>query len=230
MKNKRADRILSLFLMFQIFLAGTAFASPIGKVQEEKRNSEQNLSEVRREIEDLENQKEKILSEITAIDGKISDLLITINVLEDEIIEKNQKIREAEAEYKAARKSETAQYEAMKKRIRYVYEKGDVTYLEILLKAKSMADAICENEYFMDLYQYDRKMLLNYKEIRDRAEELENRYREEEAEMEVMEAEYLAEKEALERSLNSKREEAADFDNKLKDAGDKAEVYAKAVK
>ena len=230
MKNKRADRILSLFLMFQIFLAGTAFASPIGKVQEEKRNSEQNLSEVRREIEDLENQKEKILSEITAIDGKISDLLITIHVLEDEIIEKNQKIREAEAEYKAARKSETAQYEAMKKRIRYVYEKGDVTYLEILLKAKSMADAICENEYFMDLYQYDRKMLLNYKEIRDRAEELENRYREEEAEMEVMEAEYLAEKEALERSLKSKREEAADFDNKLKDAGDKAEVYAKAVK
>ena len=59
----------------------------------------------------------------------------------------------------------------------------------------------------MDLYQYDRKMLLNYKEIRDRAEELENRYREEEAEMEVMEAEYLAEKEALERSLKSKREE-----------------------
>lgn len=57
MKNKRADRILSLFLMFQIFLAGTAFASPIGKVREEKRNSEQNLSEVRREIEDLENQK-----------------------------------------------------------------------------------------------------------------------------------------------------------------------------
>ncbi|MFR6331533.1 MAG: hypothetical protein ACLUOI_23855 [Eisenbergiella sp.] len=93
-----------------------------------------------------------------------------------------------------------------------------------------MADAICENEYFMDLYQYDRKMLLNYKEIRDRAEELENRYREEEAEMEVMEAEYLAEKEALERSLKSKREEAADFDNKLNDAGDKAEVYAKAVK
>lgn len=42
-----------------------------------------------------------------------------------------------------------------------------------------------------------------------------------------MEAEYLAEKEALERSLKSKREEAADFDNKLKDAGDKAEVYAK---
>lgn len=82
MKNKRADRILSLFLMFQIFLAGTAFASPIGKVQEEKRNSEQNLSKVRREIEDLENQKEKILSEITAMDGKISDLLI-INVKTD---------------------------------------------------------------------------------------------------------------------------------------------------
>lgn len=59
MKNKRADRILSLFLMFQIFLAGTAFAPPIGKVQEEKRNSEQNLSEVRREIEDLENRRRR---------------------------------------------------------------------------------------------------------------------------------------------------------------------------
>ena len=46
MKNKRADRILYPLSDVSDFLAGTAFASPIGKVQEEKRNSEQNLSEV----------------------------------------------------------------------------------------------------------------------------------------------------------------------------------------
>ena len=71
MKNKRADRILSLFLMFQIFLAGTAFASPIGKVREEKRNSEQNLSEVRRDIEDLENQKYGRMKQNTRQPGKV---------------------------------------------------------------------------------------------------------------------------------------------------------------
>ena len=230
MKNKRADRFLSLFLILQILFVGTAFASPIGKVQEEKRSSEQNLSKVRREIEELENQKEKVLAEISAMDGKISDLLITIQVLEDEIVEKKEKIREAGEDYKAAREKEINQYDAMKKRIRYVYEKGDVTYLEILLKAKSMSDAICENEYFMDLYQYDREMLLDYKETRDRAEELENRYRAEESEMEVMESEYLAEKSALEKSLSSKKSEAAGFDNQLRDAQEKAEAYAKAVK
>jgi len=65
MKNKRADRILSLFLMFQIFLVGKALTFPIGKVQKEKKNSEQNLSKERREIEDLENQKSGRLKQNT---------------------------------------------------------------------------------------------------------------------------------------------------------------------
>lgn len=246
MKNRGAGRALSLFLVSQLLLAGPVFAAPIsrvigqtiretvgtsiGRTEQEKRSSEKELKEVRREIEDLEQQKETVLSEITEIDEKISELLITIQVLEDEIKEKKTEIQAAETEYLEALKQEQNQYDAMKKRIRYVYEKGDTTYLEIMLKAKSLSDVICESEYFVQLYEYDRRMFLDYKEVKEQVEALEQRYRAEEAEMEVMESEYLEQKETLERSVASKRQEAADFDEKLVSAKQKAEIYAKAVK
>lgn len=117
MKNKRAGRILSLFLASQILLAGTVLASPLGKAEQEKRSSEKNLNEVRQEIEELEKQKETVLSEITEMDEKISDLLIVIHVLEDEIGEKKKEIDQTEIEYRQAQEKEQNQYEAMKKRI-----------------------------------------------------------------------------------------------------------------
>lgn len=230
MNKKRAGRILSLFLASQILLAGTVFATPIGKAEQEKRSSEKNLNEVRQEIEELEKQKEKVLSEITEMDEKISDLLISIQVLEDEIDEKKIQIEKTEGEFRQAQEKEQKQYDAMKQRIQYVYEKGDTSYLEIILKSKSLSDAICENEYFKQLYEYDREMFLNYKEVKEQVEALEERYKSEEAEMEVMESEYLGQKETLERSAASKRLEAADFDERLEDAKQKAELYAKAVK
>lgn len=230
MKNKRAGRILSLFLASQILLAGTVLASPLGKAEQEKRSSEKNLNEVRQEIEELEKQKETVLSEITEMDEKISDLLIVIHVLEDEIGEKKKEIDQTEIEYRQAQEKEQNQYDAMKKRIQYVYEKGDTSYLEIILESKSLSDAICESEYFKQLYEYDREMFLDYKEVKEQVEALEQKYKKEEAEMEVMESEYLAEKEALERSVALKRLEAADFDERLQDANQKAELYAKAVK
>lgn len=229
MKRKRAGAILSLFLAFQILLAGTISASPIGRVQQDKKNSEKNLSEVRREIEELEEQKKSVLSEIAETDEKISDLLITIQVLEEEIKEKKEKIKQAEAEYRQAFETEKKQYDAMKKRVRYVYEKGDVNYLDILLRSQSLSDAVCESEYFKQLYEYDRNMFLDYQTIKEETETLYRRFQEEEAEMEVMESEYMAEKRELERSAAVKRAEADGFDRQLEKAEKQAQIYAKAV-
>lgn len=229
MKRKRAGAILSLFLAFQILLAGTISASPIGRAQQDKKNSERNLSEVRREIEELEEQKKSVLSEIAETDKKISDLLITIQVLEEEIKEKKEKIKQAEAEYRQAFETEKKQYEAMKKRIRYVYEKGDVNYLDILLRSQSLSDAVCESEYFKQLYEYDRNMFLDYQTIKEETETLYRRFQEEEAEMEVMESEYMAEKRELEKSAAVKRAEADGFDRQLEKAEKQAQIYAKAV-
>ena len=57
-----------LFLMFPRFFSGTR-SSPSEKYRK-KREIQNKISVRYAEIEDLENQKEKILSEITAIDGK----------------------------------------------------------------------------------------------------------------------------------------------------------------
>ena len=50
----------------------------------------------------------------------------------------------------------------MKKRIQYLYEKGETSYLELLMEAKSWADMLNKAEYVQEIYTYDRKMLDNY--------------------------------------------------------------------
>lgn len=230
MNRKRAGRTLFLFLAFEILLAGTIAASPIGKAQQQKKNSEKNLSEVRREIEELEKKKEDVISEIAETDQKLSELLVTIQILEDEIEEKKEIIVQAEKDYQKALKEEEKQYGAMKERIRYIYEKGDISYLDLILKSESLTDAVCQNEYFSRLYEYDRTMFLDYQEIKEQTESLYRLLQEQEAEMEVMEEEYLAEKKELERSVALKRAEAEGFDRQLEEAQKQAKVYAAAVK
>ncbi|MCI8281149.1 MAG: hypothetical protein HFI76_05535 [Lachnospiraceae bacterium] len=55
----------------------------------------------------------------------------------------------------------------MKKRIRYLYEKGDVSFLEPLLEAKSLAEIISYGEYVENIYDYDRKMLEEYRKVKE---------------------------------------------------------------
>lgn len=47
----------------------------------------------------------------------------------------------------------------MKMRIKYMYEKGDSSYLNLLLEARSLSELLNRAEYVSKISEYDRKML-----------------------------------------------------------------------
>ena len=49
----------------------------------------------------------------------------------EEIVEKEEQIKETEAEYEAAKQQEEEQYETMKIRIKFMYEQGDISWLSV---------------------------------------------------------------------------------------------------
>ena len=49
----------------------------------------------------------------------------------------------------------------LKKRIRFLYEEGDITYLDILLMARNIGDVVDQTEYFDQLYRYDQNQLVH---------------------------------------------------------------------
>ena len=71
-----------------------------------------------------------------------------MDILSDELDLKEQEIKQASLDLKAAQKEETDQYERMKKRVRSIYEHGDNTMLETLLGASSMTDLLNRVNYY----------------------------------------------------------------------------------
>ncbi|WP_125141529.1 NlpC/P60 family protein [Clostridium transplantifaecale] len=225
-----AVRSVILLLLFQMVFAGVIYATPITQTEKEKKKSQDRLDSVNQEIDTIQKNKDFATQQVSELEDKLTALLVTIQVLEEELEEKKVSLRAAEKAYDRAASDERDQYDAMKKRIRYVYEKGEPDYLDILLKSNSLSDALCENEYFRQLYEYDQNMILRYKEVRYHAEELKNRLEEEKAEMEVMEQEYLAEKKELQQTVSAKKAEISDFNEKLDKAKTDAALYAEDVR
>lgn len=225
-----AVRSVILLLLFQMVFVGVIYATPITQTEKEKKKSQDRLDSVNQEIDTIQENKDSAMQQVSELEDKLTALLVTIQVLEEELEEKKVSLRAAEKASDRAAADERDQYDAMKKRIRYVYEKGEPDYLDILLKSNSLSDALCENEYFRQLYEYDQNMILRYKEVRSQAEELKNRLEEEKAEMEVMEQEYLAEKKELEQTVTAKKAEISNFNEKLDKAKTDAVLYAEDVR
>ena len=50
----------------------------------------------------------------------------------------------------------------MKIRIKFMYEQGDISYMQLLLTSSDIGDALNKAEYIEKLYEYDRKLLEEY--------------------------------------------------------------------
>ena len=59
----------------------------------------------------------------------------------------------------AAKLDEQLQYDAMKKRIKYMYETGNTSLLQIIFSSESMGDFLNKAEFVKNITEYDRNML-----------------------------------------------------------------------
>lgn len=64
-------------------------------------------------------------------------------------------------ELREARVVEEEQYEAMKLRIRYMYENGESSYWDMLFQSQSMSELLNKAEYISKISEYDRNQGIN---------------------------------------------------------------------
>jgi murein DD-endopeptidase MepM/ murein hydrolase activator NlpD len=78
------------------------------------------------------------------------------------ITKKEEEIEQKSLELEEAVATQESQYEAMKSRIRFMYERGNSLYLELLFESASFGEMLNKAEYIEMLSAYDRKMLDQY--------------------------------------------------------------------
>lgn len=174
----------------------------------------------------LEAKKAAAESEADALQQELVGLLNKTGKLEEDLIAKGEEIQQAEVDLADAKELEEEQYEAMKLRIKYMYEGGMTTAFEALVSAQSFTDFINKVAYVADVQAYDRSKLQEYEATRQNIEDLKVQLEEDQASMEKLQTEYEAEEEALTATLEEKREEIEDFDAQIQAA---AEAAARAA-
>lgn len=134
----------------------------IEKAKEEKQSLQSGLTDVKELKKSLEASKANLASYIEELDTSLADIQVKINELKEAISEKEEEIEVKTKELEEAVAVQEAQYEAMKSRIKFMYEKGDVLYLELVFGAESFGEMLNKADYIEMLSAYDRKMLDEY--------------------------------------------------------------------
>ena len=199
------------------------------KAEKEKQEAQKKLNEANKQAQDAANKKNAAQNQVSKLTTDLTALLSDIKVLENDMANKEKEIKQAESDYQEAKKEEEKQYLAMKKRIQYMYEKGDTEYMDIFLQVKDMSDLLNKAEYVEGIYTYDRKMLVKFQETKQQVADYKDDLEEDKNEMEVMELEYKDQKKQLETLIATKKKEVSNFDSQLAQAKKDADLYAQTV-
>lgn len=227
MKKKIITVICILTLMTG---AVTAEATSISDLQKQQNETQRQLDIINDSLADLKGEKEGIDDEINEVDTQLMQLMTSIELLKEDIEAKEQEIAIAQEEYETAVKREAEQYEAMKTRIRFMYEKGDTTYTQLFFEAKSLREMLNKADYIEKLYEYDRNMLEEFQETKLAVAELKEILELEKSELEATEYELEEEQDALEIMLDEMKEAAHDYELQIAQVQQDAASYKALIK
>ncbi len=244
MKKRKA--ILAVFISFILMalVVEPVWATTISDLEDQKRQLEEekrraaeqkereqqryeNASDV---VDSIQSDVDEVAGEIDEIDAALVETIASVELIEEEITGKEEQIEETTRELEQAQAVEQEQYEAMKLRIKFMYEKGDTTYLQLLLESQGFSDMVNKAEYIEKLYDYDRKKLQEYEQARQAVEQLKERLEEEMSELEAQQHELEEEKESLEIMLAERQEVYDNYEVQLAQARQEAAVYKANIK
>ena len=242
---RRCRSVLGLLLLMIVMFVSTTevWAETIEELQNKILESQRQLDALNGQIGGLQEEQELLEEEIDDLDAELINLYTEIGVLEDQITEKQSEItikeseiEVAQADYDAALLQEQQQYDAMKVRIKYMYEQGNANYLELLLESKGFSDMLNKVEYIEDLYEYDRKMLLQFQAIEEQIALMKAGLEEDKAILESDMASIETDKAALASQqsylngiLAEKKAVSANYDAEIAAAQAQASAYKKQI-
>lgn len=230
-KNAKAGRgFLACVLAMSLALPGTASGvtnqdvkeakDAAASIEDEKKKAEQTLA-------GLESLKADTAAYVRELDASLEKLGNEISDLEIQITDKEGEIIIAQEDLEAAREKEKKQYEAMKLRIQYMYEKGDTNYIDMLIEAKSFSEMLNKAEYINQISQYDRNQLDAYVEIKNQIADKEAVLEQEHQVLMGMKEEAQAKHDSVETLLSSKQKELQNYENKIASAQNQISEYEK---
>jgi len=191
-------------------------------LQKKLESSITNAQAVKRELESL---KKDVTAYITKLDKEIDAVHANIEEYNRLIIEKENEIVLITEELQRAIETEETQYEAMKTRIKFIYEQSNYIFIEMILNAKSFSDFLTKADYIQMLSDYDAKKLEEYKNTREWTEICKLGLETEKATLDATKAALEAEEASLNELMATKESELAKYKKEIAAKEDQIDSY-----
>ncbi len=188
------------------------------KAKEEKEKTEAAKGNTEKQKESLQITQNSLLGKLGALNDDLEVVSNNLADLERQIDVKEQEIAQTQEALAEAITTEENQYESMKQRIRFMYERGNQTYLDMLLSATGFGDLLNKGEYIEEITRYDREMLIQFQETRAYVEEVEAQLNVELEDLNTLKTEAEAEQEKVSQLVKQTANSVASYGNQIEDA------------
>lgn len=229
---KKRILCLTLGLMLTISQAVPAgAASRKDQLKQDKAAAQSQLAAQESKINNLEDQKQTLSAEIDQLDSDLVNIMVEIEILDGELSDKEVQIEQTKADLAVAEENKQKQYEAMKKRIQYLYEKGgDDAWAQMLFQASDFTSLLNQAEYVQQMYDSDRNSLEEFKETVQQVKDLGDQLDSEKAELEEMNQEYQNRQASMQTQLEEKKATSSDYDAQIAQAQNQAAQYTELIR
>ncbi len=208
---KKLKRTALLVTCAVVMSAMPVSATGIQDAQDNRDEAQENKEDAQNVLDDLEERQNALISEVAELDQQVSDIQSKITTKEEEAAALDTEIDETKTKLAAARVQEDNQYAAMMKRIQYLYENGEVEYIDTLMSSASFTDMLNKKEYVEQISSYDQKMLNALIQTREDIQEYETTLENDLKEVESVKADLEAQKTNLDDVISAKNAKISEY-------------------
>lgn len=176
--------------------------------------------------DELESTTSGLKGELNDLNSQLSSLSKELDNTSSQIEDLSAKVEKSKLDLASAQLDEEAQYDSMKDRIKFMYEGGGASLVQILLTSESMGDLLNKAEYVATISQYDRKMLEELQQVRSNVEKKQNDLEQQQSKLSGLQETLTSKRDELNSKISSTSGELADYQAQL----DRAKAAEEALK
>ena len=218
-----AAGLLCMGLAFPVL----ADKTELNEAQDRKTELEEELEKTEDTLKNLETLKGNTAAYVRELDESLSAVSNELEALNGSIAEKEGQIETTKGELEQAKETEKKQYESMKLRIKYMYERGDTSYVELFMESDSLSELLNKAEYISKISEYDRQMLDQYAATKDEIAADEARLETEHAELLDLKEQTEIKQASVEQLLSAKQAELRSYESQIAEAENQLSEYEK---
>ena len=137
------------------------------KLEQEKAENNDKIEEAKEKQEELESKKSETMKAVEALIPKISEAESKADELQNKVNDLQSQITEKEKDIKQKEKEYTEQQELLDTRLVAMYERGETSYLDVLLTASSMTEFLAKYYAASELIESDKELIQSTKEQKE---------------------------------------------------------------